>query len=97
MSALFLEVVIDGGAVHADGLSDLGDGVLPLSVRTMTKSTTMTGPPTNRFDRVREASTASIGRHAKSAVSWSLNRAAEAIQLRTDRRLDLTGIPPAAT
>jgi hypothetical protein len=33
MSALFPEVVIDGGAVHADGLGDLGDGVLPLAVR----------------------------------------------------------------
>ena len=33
MSALFPEVVIDGGAVHADGLGDLGDGVLPPAVR----------------------------------------------------------------
>src|SRR5271166_3035688 len=33
MSALFLEVVVDGGAVHADGLGDLGDGVLSLAVR----------------------------------------------------------------
>src|SRR6185437_4758215 len=33
MSALPLEVVIDGGAVHADGLGDLGDGVLPFPVR----------------------------------------------------------------
>src|SRR5271166_934095 len=33
MSALLVEVVVDGGAVHADGLGDLGDGVLPLSVR----------------------------------------------------------------
>src|SRR5271166_6236390 len=32
MSVLFLEVVVDGGAVHADGLGDLGDGVLPLAV-----------------------------------------------------------------
>jgi len=30
LSALFPEVVVDGGAVHADGLGDLGDGVLPL-------------------------------------------------------------------
>src|SRR6516165_12815113 len=28
MSALLVEVVVDGGAVHADGLGDLGDGVL---------------------------------------------------------------------
>src|SRR5262249_12845415 len=33
MSALLLEVVVDGGAVHADGLGDLGNGVLPLAVR----------------------------------------------------------------
>src|SRR5271166_5712550 len=33
ISALFLEVVVDGGAVHADGLGDLGDGVQPLAVR----------------------------------------------------------------
>ena len=33
MSALPLEVVVHGGAVHADGLGDLGDGVLPLAVR----------------------------------------------------------------
>src|SRR6266480_1788967 len=33
MSALLVEVVVDGGAVHADGLGDLGDGVLPLAVR----------------------------------------------------------------
>src|SRR5208283_2001636 len=32
MSVLFPEVVIDGGAVHADGLGDLGDGVLPFPV-----------------------------------------------------------------
>ena len=30
MSALLSEVVVDGGAVHADGLGDLGDGVLSL-------------------------------------------------------------------
>src|SRR5271157_6414578 len=34
MSALLVEVVVDGGAVHADGLGDLGDGVLSLAVRT---------------------------------------------------------------
>jgi hypothetical protein len=28
MSALLLEVVVHGGAVHADGFGDLGDGVL---------------------------------------------------------------------
>src|SRR5712671_7592426 len=33
MSALVVEVVVDDGAVHADGLGDLGDGVLPLAVR----------------------------------------------------------------
>src|SRR2546429_569051 len=33
MSALFSEVVVDGGAVHADRFGDLGDGVLPLPVR----------------------------------------------------------------
>src|SRR5262249_37308879 len=33
MSALLLEVVVDGGAVYADGLGDLGDAVLPLAVR----------------------------------------------------------------
>src|SRR6266576_2004987 len=33
MSALLVEVVVDGGAVHADGLGDLGHGVLPLAVR----------------------------------------------------------------
>src|SRR5690242_10192935 len=33
MSALLVEVVVHGGAVHADGLGDLGDGVLPLPVR----------------------------------------------------------------
>jgi hypothetical protein len=33
MSALLVEVVVHGGAVHADGLGDLGDGVLPLAVR----------------------------------------------------------------
>src|SRR5271165_5454792 len=33
MSVLFLEVVIDGGAVHADGRGDLGDRVLPFPVR----------------------------------------------------------------
>ena len=33
MSALLVDVVVDGGAVHADGLGDLGDGVLPLAVR----------------------------------------------------------------
>src|SRR6516225_3715928 len=33
MSALLVQVVIDGGAVDADGLGDLGDGVLPLPVR----------------------------------------------------------------
>src|SRR6266702_2556233 len=33
MSALLFEVVVDGGAVHADGFGDLGDGVLPLAVR----------------------------------------------------------------
>src|SRR5689334_1959031 len=32
MSALLLEVVVDGGAVHADGFGDLGDGVLSLAV-----------------------------------------------------------------
>ena len=32
MSALPLEVVIDGGAVHADGLGDLGNRVLPFPV-----------------------------------------------------------------
>src|SRR5271157_5438110 len=32
MSVLFLEVVVDGGAVDADGFGDLGDGVLPLAV-----------------------------------------------------------------
>ena len=26
MSALFPEVIVDGGAVHADGLGNLGDG-----------------------------------------------------------------------
>jgi hypothetical protein len=33
VSGFLLEVVIDGGAVQADGLGDLGDGVLPFSVR----------------------------------------------------------------
>src|SRR5205809_845488 len=33
VSALLLEVVVDGGAVHADGLGDLGDGSLALAVR----------------------------------------------------------------
>jgi len=33
MSALPVEVVIDGGAVHADGFGDLGDCVLSLAVR----------------------------------------------------------------
>src|SRR6516164_1383002 len=33
MSALLVEVVVHRGAVHADGLGDLGDGVLPLAVR----------------------------------------------------------------
>ena len=33
LSALLVEVVVHGGAVHADGLGDLSDGVLPLSVR----------------------------------------------------------------
>src|SRR6266478_75870 len=33
MSALLLEVVVHGGAVHAGGLGDLGDGVHPLAVR----------------------------------------------------------------
>jgi len=33
MSVLFLEVVVDGGAVHADGDGDLGGGVQPLAVR----------------------------------------------------------------
>src|ERR1700751_3229289 len=33
MSVLFPEVVIDGGAVHADGRGDLGDGVQPFPVR----------------------------------------------------------------
>src|SRR2546430_184359 len=33
MSALLFEVVVHGGAVHADGLGDLGDGVLPFAVR----------------------------------------------------------------
>ena len=33
MSALLAEVVVDVSAVHADGLGDLGDGVLPLAVR----------------------------------------------------------------
>src|SRR5271165_1657194 len=32
MSVLFLEVVVDSGAVDADGFGDLGDGVLPLAV-----------------------------------------------------------------
>src|SRR5215510_16121753 len=33
MSALLVEVVVHRGAVHADGLCGLGDGVLPLAVR----------------------------------------------------------------
>jgi len=33
MSALLVEVVVHRGAVHADGLGDLDDGVLPLAVR----------------------------------------------------------------
>jgi len=33
MSALFLEIVVHGGAVDADGLGDLGDGVQSLPVR----------------------------------------------------------------
>src|SRR5271166_5696196 len=33
LSALLLEVVVHGGAVHADGLGDLGDGVQPLAIR----------------------------------------------------------------
>src|SRR5437899_6127033 len=33
MSALLLEVVVHGAAVHADGLGDLGDGVQPLAIR----------------------------------------------------------------
>jgi len=33
MSALLVKVVVDGGAVHANGPGDLGDGVLPLAVR----------------------------------------------------------------
>jgi len=33
MSALLVEVVVHRGAVHADGLGGLGDGVLPLAVR----------------------------------------------------------------
>jgi len=33
MSALLAEVVVHRGAVHADGLGDLGDGVLLLAVR----------------------------------------------------------------
>jgi len=32
MSALLVEVAVHCGAVHADGLGDLGDGVLPLAV-----------------------------------------------------------------
>src|SRR5271165_6071299 len=33
LSALLLEVVVHGGAVHAGGLGDLGDGVQPLAIR----------------------------------------------------------------
>src|SRR6266700_5162043 len=33
MSSLPVEVVVHRGAVHADGLGDLGNGVLPLAVR----------------------------------------------------------------
>jgi hypothetical protein len=33
MSAVLVEVVVHRGAVHADGLGGLGDGVLPLAVR----------------------------------------------------------------
>src|SRR5207245_2950326 len=33
MSALFLEVVVHGGTVHADGLGDLGNGVQPFPVQ----------------------------------------------------------------
>ena len=32
-ASALLEVVVHRGAVHADGISDLGDGVLPLAVR----------------------------------------------------------------
>jgi hypothetical protein len=32
MSALLVEVVVHGGAVLADGLGDLADGVLPFAV-----------------------------------------------------------------
>src|SRR5206468_4150712 len=92
MSALFSEVVVDGGAVYADGLGDLGDGVLPLSVRAggLVHATDGGGLPVVQLGLA--AAGAAAGPGGVQALAGALDDQL-ALEL-VDRAEDVEGQPP---